>query len=129
MSANKEYMRGYMKDRYRRRKQAAIKFLGGKCAGCGSDQELEFDHKERKTKYKRIARIWSYSEDRFWEEIKKCQLLCRTCHEEKSIKERGMKRNKGVHGTLGNYNRHGCRCDLCKAAKAESNRKYKKGRG
>lgn len=30
------------------------------------------------------------------------------------------------HGTLGGYNNHRCRCDACRAAKAESQRDYKR---
>ena len=76
MSNDREYMKRYMRERYQRRKKEALKHLGGKCSVCGSRKKLEFDHKDRKTKFKRIARIWSYSEVQFWGEVAKCQLLC-----------------------------------------------------
>ena len=123
-----EYMRAYMAARYERRRAAAVADLGGCCAKCGSVENLEFDHKRKDNKFKTIAQIWSYSEERFWAEVRKCQLLCQECHQKKSIRQRGMKRNKGVHGTLGNYDRYGCRCPKCRKVKRESVDRYRKMR-
>lgn len=122
MSSN-EYMRIYMLNRYRERKKLAQKYLGNKCKGCGSDKNLQFDHIERNGKKFTIAKIWSYSEKKFWEEIKKCQLLCRICHNKKTLKELGFKEAKGFHGTISTYVY--CKCDLCKKAKSDwSKKKY-----
>jgi hypothetical protein len=118
-----EHMRVYMRTRIRRRRMEAKKHLGGKCARCGSRKKLEFDHRDRKIKLHRIAKMWAWSERRFWAEVEKCQLLCFDCHNEKSLKERGFKKSKGVHGTAGNY-RYGCRCDLCRKAKSKQQREY-----
>jgi len=119
-----EYMRVYMLARIRRRRQEARKFLGGRCAKCGATRRLEFDHRDRKSKAERIAKMWTWSEKRFWVEIAKCQLLCTAHHQEKSLVERGMKRAKGVHGTAGNY-RYGCRCVLCKEAKNKAQNEWR----
>jgi hypothetical protein len=108
------YMRVYIKERYHRRRKAAIRKLGGKCVRCGSKKQLEFDHKARTSKIADIARIWSYSDRRFWEEVAKCQLLCRPCHQDKSIVDLGFTKAKGTHGTISSYRY--CRCDLCKKA-------------
>jgi hypothetical protein len=120
------YMNAYMTVRYRSRRREAKKKLGGKCSRCGSTRRLEFDHLDPKTKYKVVAKMWSYSEERFWDEVGKCQLLCRECHQEKSLAERGLHRAKGVHGNYMNYSRYGCRCDQCKSAWTEKNREYKR---
>lgn len=119
-----QYMRAYMLARIRRRRREARNFLGGKCGKCGATRRLEFDHRDRKSKAQRIAKMWTWSEKRFWAEVKKCQLLCYNHHLEKSLAERGMKLVKGVHGTAGNY-RYGCRCALCRKAKSEQQRAWR----
>lgn len=66
----------YMKQRWEKRRAAALEFLGGKCVECDSTEDLHFDHIDPKTKVMTIARASSRSEDFFWTEVKKCQLLC-----------------------------------------------------
>lgn len=76
-------MRVYMNKRFAQRNQEALEILGGKCAKCGSTEKLEFDHIDPKTKLfgiKYATRNWEI----VLEELKKCQLLCRMHHEEKS---------------------------------------------
>jgi 5-methylcytosine-specific restriction endonuclease McrA len=114
-----EYMREYMKQRYSLRRQAAIEKLGGVCVVCGSDHDLEIDHRDRKKKSFDLAKaLAGWSQKRVDAELKKCQLLCKTCHQKKTISDLGQTARKGIHGTVGNYN-HGCRCDPCRAAKSE----------
>ena len=120
-------MRKYMLERYQRRKRLAIKALGGKCVHCGTKNKLQFDHIDPKDKDFTIAKIWSYSKERFWIEIKKCQLLCRDCHNIKTQKELGKKVAKGNHGTLSTYRY--CRCELCKQAKREYAKIYRRRKG
>lgn len=84
---NNEYMRIYMLKRYHQRRSEAIEFLGGRCTKCDSTENLEIDHINPTEKKYNIGKIWSYSKDKFWAEIKKCQLLCKTCHKNKSDKE------------------------------------------
>lgn len=108
--------------RYYKRKDAAKKFLGGKCVDCGSVENLQFDHKDRKTKEFTIAQLWSVSEKRFWEEVKKCQLLCQKCHIKKTLEDLGQKSAKDTHGTISSYRY--CRCPVCKKWHSEYSKKY-----
>lgn len=83
------YMRAYMKRRYYTKMALGKKLLGGKCVRCGSTKRLQFDHIERRANVPGrrqliITKIWTYSDERFRAELKKCQLLCRTCHDDKS---------------------------------------------
>jgi 5-methylcytosine-specific restriction endonuclease McrA len=59
--------------------------LGGKCVECSSETDLEFDHIDKNSKSFPISR--SPSEKCFWEELEKCQLLCKKCHRRKSTLE------------------------------------------
>lgn len=120
----RSYMRSYMRRRWRRRRQIAIKYLGGKCVRCGSLKTLQFDHINRNTKSFTVAKMSSASEERFWAEIDKCQLLCHRCHNLKTIHELGLQEAKGKHGTVSSYKY--CKCDQCKAAKAKQNIEYRK---
>lgn len=120
------YMRKYMLDRYRKRMAKAIQELGGKCVICGKTEELQFDHKDKKTKSLTLGKMWSVSELKFQEELKKCQLLCRKCHEEKTREELGRKSARETHGTLSSYRY--CRCPECVKAKTDWCREYKRKR-
>lgn len=111
-------MKQYMLVRYRKRKKQALEFFGNKCNQCGNVENLQFDHIDRNGKKYTIAKIWSYSEKNFWEEIKKCQLLCHRCHNIKTQKELGKKIAKGNHGTVSTYRY--CHCKLCNKAHKEN---------
>ena len=118
--AIREYRKQWRKNsgytqRYRlAKKQQAIELLGSKCINCGSTERLEFDHiKMDREDDKHIVTRMIYSNK--WsdvlEELKKCQLLCKSCHIKKSNSERG---HTGLqrHGILGTYT-SGCRCKQC----------------
>src|SRR5687768_7163359 len=97
-------MRQYMAKRYERRKAEWVEKLGGKCAQCGGTEGLQFDHVDPTTKKFTVAqRLAGIAEKRLVEEMAKCQLLCSSCHEEKSLKDMGLKSAKGTHGTLSAY--------------------------
>ena len=118
-------MNEYMKERWRKRRVEAELFLGGKCVICGVSEDLEFDHINPATKLYTIAKASSFSEKRFWEEVKKCQLLCKEHHYEKSRINKDYRggHNKILdpqHGTSIMYNREKCKCDLCKDWKRKS---------
>lgn len=70
----------YMKRRWERRRALAVEYLGGKCVECGSEDNLDFDHIDPETKLMSIARASSRSEEFFWAEVSKCQLLCKPHH-------------------------------------------------
>lgn len=80
MSSN-EYMNAYMKRRWLLRRVRAIMFLGTRCETCGTQEDLQFHHKDRDTKDFTLADGSSFSEERFWKEVLKCELQCKPCHE------------------------------------------------
>lgn len=124
MSSSNEYMRQYMKDRYHRRKLEAVQRLGGKCVSCGSG-DVQFDHMMREGKAFTIGKtLAGVAEKRLEEELKKCQLLCQKCHSEKTLNDLGQRDAREVHGTLSSYRY--CRCSLCRTAKREYMREYRK---
>jgi len=82
-----EYMKKYMKKRWSNRRQEAIEYLGGKCVKCGSTEELEFDHLSKTSKEFTLADFGSKNEEDFHKELKKCRLLCKPCHYERTAKQ------------------------------------------
>lgn len=70
-----------------KRRREALDYLGGECVECGSTENLEFDHIDPATKVATIASLWTASKERFWTEVKKCQLLCHDHHVAKSLRE------------------------------------------
>jgi hypothetical protein len=117
------YMKKYMKRRYHNRRQKALEFLGGKCVACEERERLEIDHIDPRQKTFDISKMWSCSEEKFWKEIEKCQLLCQKHHNQKTIEQRGQKSARGKHGTLSS--RRYCDCSECKRAKALYMKIYK----
>lgn len=89
-NAYNSYMNNYMKNRWENRRRRAIEFLGAKCNICGNTFNLEFDHLDPESKYKTIAKLSSASEKIFLEELAKCQLLCSSCHLNKTLAERNI---------------------------------------
>ena len=108
--------RTYNRNRYRRLKKAIVEKLGGCCVRCRTQERLEVDHIDRTKKLFDSHKYLSVSLDSLWLEIEKCQLLCRPCHLEKTLKESGRLSARGTHGTLSAYRY--CRCDRCRKAKA-----------
>ena len=89
---NKELMQRqaeYSAKRRKERRQFLINHLGGKCNNCDESdyEQLEFDHKDPSTKSFTIGRMLTGSLEKLMEEIKKCQLLCIKCHDEKCKRE------------------------------------------
>lgn len=114
---NKEYHRLYNMRRYNKYIYEAKINLGGKCNQCGSLENLEFDHIDPATKTFSVSNWLGRTKFDFWEEVKKCQLLCNTCH----IAKHAIAKN--THGTLSSYRY--CKCILCKTAKASYMKEYK----
>ncbi len=65
--------------------------------------------------------MWDWSSERRDAELAKCQVLCRSCHRKKTA----LENRKFDHG-LNLYERHGCRCPICKAASAAKKRQQRK---
>lgn len=120
-----EYMRLYMKERARKRVAAAKEQLGGKCVRCGSVDDLQFDHIDPTTKLFTLAKGSSFSEERWQAEVEKCQLLCQACHTAKTLEDLGRLSAKDNHGTLSCYTHAKCRCELCKQARRDYQRKWR----
>lgn len=60
------------------------KELGGKCVGCGTTHNLQFDHVDRTQKSFTISANRDKLYELLLEEAKKCQLLCKECHKIKT---------------------------------------------
>lgn len=112
--------------RRREKRSIAIDLLGAECVNCGSTDNLEFDHinRDRKDDRHLLSQLWGSSWQRIEQELEKCQLLCKDCHWFKTATELN-KSPIALHGTNARYGgKHKCRCDLCKEAHIEHNRKY-----
>lgn len=94
------------------RRSTLIDILGGSCVNCGCVHNLEFDHVLSEDKSFEITANLELGMERLLNELQKCQLLCHSCHLEKTRSDYGVY----MHGTASMYNNHKCRCDLCKTA-------------
>lgn len=121
LEARRAYRRKYDLERYYARRREAEVFLGGNCAGCGETHNLQFDHIDPSTKSFNVSRMWGLSKDKFWSELKKCQLLCEECHKTKSNEEQRTDK----HGTWAMHKR-GCRCNECREFVNAYSREYKR---
>lgn len=63
---------------------SAFEKFGGCCKNCGSKESLQFDHIDESTKLYNISEMHYHSDKLFYDELDKCQLLCKTCHERKT---------------------------------------------
>lgn len=111
MANNNEYMRIYMNKRYHKRRQEALEILGGRCAQCDSTQNLEIDHIKPENKKIEIGKNLNGNKELIFNELKVCQLLCNSCHVEKSATEKSAEHGGGLSG------KKNCKCLPCKTAK------------
>ena len=82
---NREQVNAKIRERKTKNKAYLIEMLGGKCVGCGTTQNLQFDHIDRKQKSFTIGKMLESSlENKLIPEAKKCQLLCKSCHQVKT---------------------------------------------
>lgn len=121
------YHKSYQLKRYYKRRKIAIEYLGGQCHVCGEKDGLEFDHKDFNSKSFNISRLWSVSEAVFYEEVKKCQLLCSDHHREKT-KEENKSRRPITHGKHWAAYKHKCQCTVCISYKEKVNYERRKAR-
>lgn len=119
-----EYNRIYHKARYHRRCEIAKERLGGCCAICDSQNDLQFDHIDPSTKEYTVTQKWFLPLEQWFLEIDKCQLLCEKHHLEKTSRESQTR----THGTISMYRWEKCRCDLCVKANSIYSAKYSKNR-
>ncbi len=59
--------------------------LGGKCVKCESVENLQFNHIDPNTKSFAIGKLLNFPKQVVSDELKKCQLLCKSCHNDKTI--------------------------------------------
>lgn len=111
-----KYQSKYQNARYKTRRSEFIQYLGGVCKGCGTTENLEFDHIDSKTKSFDVAKVMvRMNYDLLRAEIDKCQLLCTKCHLKKSREAGDLKDVEHGGGLSGKRN---CKCDPCKTKKA-----------
>ena len=119
MALSGEQKREYQRRWLRKRRETWIQ-ANGPCRYCGSLENLEVDHIDPATKI--AHNVWSWSEARRAIELKKCQVLCATCHQVKTAHENSIRQLQSVsdlkHGASHAYNRRGCRCEACCAYRA-----------
>lgn len=94
----------------------------GPCSLCGSSDRLEVDHVDRSTKSIRPAELWSRRKEVRDAELAKCQVLCYSCHKDKTRTDQWANYE---HGTYDRYKSRGCRCAPCTATVAPYWREYR----
>ena len=115
-----EYMRAYMANRYIKRRKQIIEKLGGVCVECGTTENLEIDHIERSMKSFGIGKaIAGWSWKRLNQELDKCQLLCKTHHQDKTVSESSVEHGGGLSG------KKSCYCSLCGPLKVKYQNKQR----
>lgn len=82
---NKEEINKKRGERKKKHKEYLIEMLGGKCCGCSSTENLQFDHLDRKEKKFNISTTLAHKLEKLIPEAKKCQLLCNECHKLKTL--------------------------------------------
>ena len=79
-----EKRKAWHRDYKKFRRQKIKDYLGGKCVGCGTTENLQFDHIDRHQKKFTISTNVNMAWDKLTEEADKCQLLCKECHKKKT---------------------------------------------
>ena len=77
---NRKHKTEKLRELRQRKRQQLVEHLGGKCVGCGTTKDLQFDHINRADKLYTIGKIIDWDMSRILPEVEKCQLLCKECH-------------------------------------------------
>lgn len=87
---------------------------------CGTTKSLDFDHVDPMLKIKEVTTLLSTASlAMFWQEVAKCQLLCKEHHKIKTRLDRAP-----AHGSDRRYRSPWrCRCEVCVAGSKERNRR------
>ena len=124
-----EYMRTYMANRYHNTREKIVELLGGKCSRCGTKKgPWHFDHKDKRKKTMRASDLHSVNDQKFKEEVKNLQLLCRDCHIKKTREAWDYSTPKPRHGTYWMARHYGCKCDACQKAYKEKQKEWREKR-
>src|ERR1700744_3016085 len=106
-----------------RQREHLLGLLGKRCAECGTELDLQFDHIDPKQKSFTIGNsLGRRPMVELERELRKCQLLCVVHHKIKTSREHHTKNRPDVgaikHGTMTAYNR-GCRCASCRTPRSD----------
>lgn len=96
IAQKKKYHKTYNQKRYHILKRKYVELLGGKCIFCGETHisKLQFDHIDPYEKSFNLGTKITYPEKYVLEELKKCQILCKKCHDEKNKIDGSINKNK-----------------------------------
>lgn len=94
----RERRRAVQREWYARRRREWID-ANGPCRRCASTIDLEVDHIDPSTKVDH--RVWSWSPERRIAELRKCQVLCRHCHQAKTMTENPDQRPPRLYSVRG----------------------------
>lgn len=86
MFKDKEKQKRFQREWVNKRRSAWIT-ENGPCKICGSLNQLEVDHIDPATKEYAPRLLWSRKKETRDYELKKCQVLCKKCHKEKTKKD------------------------------------------
>ncbi len=116
---SKEQQSVYMRRRYERQRQFFIELLGRQCRRCRATTRLEIDHIDPATKKVRLGKLFGKRTivTAVIEVVEKCQILCRTCHIDKTRREFAGKVKPINHGTIYAWMKLKCKCETCSLAK------------
>lgn len=109
-----ENINQYLKERSDALIEACKQQLGGCCSRCSETENLQFHHIDPSEKLFNISNARSFSFEAVQAELLKCVLLCLKCHKAE---------HAAKCGSIRAYE-NGCRCDDCRLAKREKNRRY-----
>ncbi len=114
---HKEYQRTYQLEKYRNWKKDTLKRFDNQCAVCMNTENLQLDHIDASKKTISFSSLFSYSEERREKELENCQALCKSCHKQKTKRNKEAPQtislNQYIHGTGYMYTQQKCRCDNC----------------
>lgn len=117
MGRNIENKRQFQREWLKKRKKEDLEKLGP-CLFCGSVENIEIHHIDPD---KKISHgIWSWSEKRKNDELKKCVSLCNRCHR---LFHALVRKIPVEHGNT--MYKWGCRCEECKKDHSRVNATYK----
>ena len=71
-------------------RQYAYSLLTDHCVECGSRENLEFDHLHPHFKQEKLSLSLNRNKEFIAKEAPKCQVLCRSCHMEKTKRQREL---------------------------------------